>query len=152
MWREIRCNLIHEEKQFQFTICRLLCQHPIVQFTRQFLNEILLLCLILNGVQVNDVQWNLSGNGWFNKGINVNWNTIGKEELIDAARKGCESPSQIIASCFWQPFFKICKPMFEHDLVPTWNIGFLSLIVLNETVRIEESREFMMWFPNHASE
>ena len=138
MWREIRCNLIHEEKQFQFTICRLLCQHPIVQFTRQFLDEILLLCFVLNGVQVNDIQRNLSGNGWFDKGINVNWNTIGKEELIDTARESCRrrAKSLRVVSVV---FFKICQSMFEHDLIPTWNIWFLSFIVLDETVRIEEA-------------
>ena len=107
MWGEIWCNLIHEEKQFQFTISRLLRQHPIVQFSREFLDEILLLSLVLNGVQVNDVEWNLSWNGWFDKGINVNWNTIGEKELIDTARKGRESSSQIVARGFWQPFFEI---------------------------------------------
>ena len=42
--------------------------------------------------------------------------------------------------------------MLKHDLVPTWNIGLLSLIILDETMGIEKSRELMMRLSNHAGE
>ena len=67
VWWKIGGNFIHEEQEFQFPIGRLLCQHPIIQFTREFLYKILLLGFVLNRIQVHDVEWYLSGNRRLNK-------------------------------------------------------------------------------------
>ena len=68
---EVRGNFVHEEQEFQLPVSRLLRQHPIVQFPGKFLNEILLLIFVLNGVQVHDVERDFSGNCGFDERIDV---------------------------------------------------------------------------------
>ena len=97
MRREIGSHFVHEEQQFEFSIGRLLGEHPIVEFSRQFLDEVLLLVLVLNRVQVDDVQWNFPGNSRLNKRIDVNGHAVGEEQLVHARGKGCKPASKVVS-------------------------------------------------------
>ena len=84
MGREVGRHFVHEEQQFEFPIGWLLGEHPIVEFPREFLNEILLLVLVLDGVQVDDVERNFARDGRLNKRIDVDGYAVGEEQLVHA--------------------------------------------------------------------
>ena len=84
VWREVGCHFVHEEQQFEFPISRLLGEHPIVEFAGEFLDEVLLLVLVLNGVQVDDVERNFTRDGRLDKGIDVDGDAVGEEQLVHA--------------------------------------------------------------------
>ena len=98
-WK-VRRHFVHEEQQFEFPIGRLLREHPVVELTGEFLDEILLLILILDGVEVDDVEWNFPRNRRLDEGINVDGNAVGKEQLIHAGGKSGKSASEIVSRCF----------------------------------------------------
>ena len=90
-------DFIHEEQEFQLPVSRLLRQHPIVQFTRELLDKILLLIFVLNGVQVDDVERDFSGNRRLDEGSDVDGDAVGKQQLIDTGGKCCQAAGEVVA-------------------------------------------------------
>ena len=151
VWGKVRRYFVHEEQQFEFPIGRLLCEHPIVEFAREFLDEVLLLILVLNGVQVHDVERNFSRDRRLNKRIDVDGDAVGKQQLIHARRKGCQPASEIVPCGFGQTLFEVRQAMFHHHLVPRrWVHTFF--FIFGKALRVEMANELLMWFTNDASQ
>ena len=153
MRRQVRRHLVHEKQQFELTVSRLLGQHPIVQLPGEFLNEVLLLLLVLNRVEVHDVQRHLAMNGRLNKRIDVNGYAVGKEQLVHAAREGSQTTAQFEARGFGQPLFKIGQPVFHHDFCPCGRFhGLFSFFDIHKTLGVQVLGERQVWVTNHLGE
>ena len=112
--------------------------------------EILLLRLILNGIEIDDVEWNLPRNCWLYESIDIDRHAVGEKQLIHSRGISGQSSCKIVTSCLWQPLFKISKAVFHHHFVPSRNIGlFFPLFNFIEAFRVQLASKLLVWFANN---